>query len=99
MAKALPAADACKFPPGIMVPVIDPGRCEAKGPCVAACPFDVLAIRVVPAAEKAAFPFFDRVKLFFHGGKQAFAVNADACRGCGLCVQVCPEEAIKLRRA
>jgi 4Fe-4S ferredoxin len=36
------------------------------------------------------------VKLFVHGGKQAYAVDVDACRGCGICVQVCPEEAIKL---
>jgi NAD-dependent dihydropyrimidine dehydrogenase PreA subunit len=40
-----------------------------------------------------------RVKLYVHGGKQAFVANPDACRGCGLCVQVCPEKAIKLQRA
>jgi 4Fe-4S ferredoxin len=89
----------CKFAAGIMIPVIDPMRCEAKGPCVPICPYDVLAIRVVPDAEKAKLPFFGRVRLFVHGGKQAFAVDPDACHGCGLCVQACPEKAIKLQRA
>jgi NAD-dependent dihydropyrimidine dehydrogenase PreA subunit len=93
------AADKnCKFPAGIMIPVIDPGRCEAKGPCVTACPYNVLAIRIVPAENKAALAFFDRIKLFAHGGKQAYAINPEACHGCGICVQVCPEEAIKLRK-
>jgi 4Fe-4S ferredoxin len=36
--------------------------------------------------------------LFVHGGKQAYAVNADACRACGLCVTACPEKAITLAR-
>jgi NAD-dependent dihydropyrimidine dehydrogenase PreA subunit len=92
------AAD-CKFPPGHLVPVIDPMRCEAAGPCVPACPYDVLAIRPVPREERAKLPFIGRVKLFVHGGKQAFAENPGACHGCGLCVAVCPEKAIKLRKA
>jgi 4Fe-4S ferredoxin len=88
----------CRFDPGYMIPVIDPTRCEAKGPCVPICPYDVLAIRAVPSEEKAVLPFTARMKLFVHGGKQAYALDPDACRGCGLCVQVCPEKAIKLHK-
>ena len=88
----------CKFDPGVMVPVIDPMMCEAKGPCVPACPYDVLVIRAVLPEEKAALPWRGRFKLFVHGGKQAFVLEPEACRGCGLCVQVCPEKAIMLRR-
>ena len=43
----------CKFDPGFMMPVIDPMRCEAKGPCVPICPYGVLLIRAVPREEKA----------------------------------------------
>jgi 4Fe-4S ferredoxin len=88
----------CRFDPGVMVPMIDPMRCEAKGPCVPICPYDVLVLRTVPPEEKARLPLVGRLKLFVHGGKQAFALNPDACRGCGLCVKACPEKAIKLQK-
>jgi 4Fe-4S ferredoxin len=88
----------CKFDPGVMVPIIDPMRCEAAGPCVPSCPYDVLIIRPVSPEEKAKLPLSGRLKLFVHGGKQAFALDPDACRGCGLCVKVCPEKAIKLQK-
>jgi len=96
--KTIETDQDCKFEPGVMLPVIDALRCEAKGPCVPICPYDVLALRVVTPAEKAALPLLARFKLFVHGGKQAFAIDPDACRGCGLCVQVCPEKAIKLKK-
>lgn len=88
----------CKFDAGVMVPVIDPLRCEAKGPCVPICPYDVLQIRTVTAEEKAKLPLMGRFKLLVHGGKQAFVFDPDACRGCGLCVKACPEKAIKLQK-
>ena len=88
----------CKFDAGIVSPVIDPSRCEAKGPCVSICPYGVLAIQLVAPEQKAAMSLMARLKLFFHGGKQAFLLNADACHGCALCIQVCPEKAITLRR-
>jgi len=40
-------------------------------------------------------PNVGRLKVFAHGGRQAFAVRADACHACGLCV-ACPERAIQL---
>ncbi len=90
-------ANDCRFEPGVIIPVIDPDRCEAKGPCVPVCPYDVLILRTVSPEEKAQRSFLTRLKLFVHGGKQAFVAAPDACRGCGLCVQVCPEQAIQLR--
>jgi 4Fe-4S ferredoxin len=86
----------CKFDAGIVSPLIDPLRCEAKGPCVSICPYGVLAIQLVPPEQKAMLPLIARLKLFVHGGRQAYVLNEGACHGCGLCVQVCPEKAITL---
>jgi NAD-dependent dihydropyrimidine dehydrogenase PreA subunit len=95
---AIDASADCKFDAGAVSPVIDPLRCEGKGPCVPICPYSVLGIQLVPHEQKATMSPIARFKLFVHGGKQAFVLNEDTCRGCGLCVQACPEKAITLRR-
>ena len=53
-------------------------------------------VRRLTADERAPLGAFARLKLFVHGGKQAFAVRASDCHACGLCVQACPERAIAL---
>lgn len=88
----------CKQPPGAFTPVINRNRCEGKGPCVPACPYDVLDIGVLPAPARGGLSLMGRVKGFAHGWRQAFVVNPDACRACGLCVSACPEHAITLSR-
>ena len=79
-----------------MAPVIDRGRCEAKADCVRVCPFHVFEVRSLTADERRSVPFVGKVKLLFHGGRQAFAVRAADCHACGLCVSACPEGAIRL---
>lgn len=90
---------SCAEEAGNLVPVIDRNRCEAKEDCVRVCPYDVFEIRVLSGEEKAGLSFVGRMKAFFHGNKQAFAVRAEQCHACGLCVQACPEKAIRLRSA
>ncbi len=83
---------------GLLAPRIDRNRCEGKEDCVRVCPYDVFEIGTLSTEQRAALSFTGRMKAFFHGGKQAFAVRADACHGCGLCVGACPEHAITLAR-
>ena len=79
-------------------PLIDRNRCEGKKDCVDVCPYQVFEIQTLTAAEKAGLSFVGKLKAFAHGNKQAFAVRADQCHACGLCVAACPEKAIKLGR-
>jgi NAD-dependent dihydropyrimidine dehydrogenase PreA subunit len=87
----------CVQEPGRYVPEIDPGRCEAKGPCVPACPYGVLALQPLDAGEKGALSWLGRLKARVHGNRRAKAVRPEDCRACGYCVEVCPEKAITLR--
>jgi 4Fe-4S ferredoxin len=81
-----------------LIPIIDPRRCEGKADCVSACPHAVFEVRALDASERAALPLLSRLKLAIHGGRQAFVVRPEQCAACGLCVQRCPEKAIKLQR-
>jgi 4Fe-4S ferredoxin len=89
----------CKQPPGVVAPEINRGRCEGKEDCDAVCPYDVFDIRVLSKDERRALPFFARLKAAAHGNRQAFATRGDACHACGLCVEACPERAIRLVRS
>jgi 4Fe-4S ferredoxin len=84
---------------GSLVPVIDRNRCEAKADCVKVCPYHVFEVRPISEADRASLNFMGRTKAFFHGNRQAYAVRAQDCHACGLCVSACPESAIKLARA
>jgi NAD-dependent dihydropyrimidine dehydrogenase PreA subunit len=79
-------------------PVIDRNRCEGEEACVRVCPCQVFEIGVLPERDRKSLSLLGRIKGFAHGYRQAFAVHAEACGSCGLCVTACPEEAIKLAR-
>jgi 4Fe-4S ferredoxin len=83
---------------GLLAPAIDRNRCEGKADCVRVCPYDVFELGVLSREARSGLSFVGRLKAFAHGGRQAFAVRADSCHGCGLCVDACPEHAITLGR-
>jgi NAD-dependent dihydropyrimidine dehydrogenase PreA subunit len=80
-----------------MAPVIDRNRCEGKEDCVRVCPYDVFEVGRLSREDRRGLTLVGRLKAFAHRGRQAFAVRADVCHGCGLCVTACPERAITLR--
>lgn len=88
----------CRQPAGEFVPRIDLKRCEGKAACIEVCPEDVFELLPITEEDNAALGIFARFKLRLHGGKVAYAVRAEACRACGLCIPACPERAIKLQR-
>ncbi len=97
MAATSAVPDTCTKPPGTVVPVVNPNRCEAKADCVRVCPYGVFEIRELTGAERAALSWVGRLKSWAHGNRQAFVTRAADCHGCGLCVSACPEKAITLR--
>lgn len=98
MPSSNPGPTTCDDQPGRVVPVVDPSRCENKGPCVEVCPYDVFEIRSLLPLEWKQLGWVSRFKVRVHGGKQAFVVRPEDCHACGQCVTACPEKAIKLRK-
>jgi NAD-dependent dihydropyrimidine dehydrogenase PreA subunit len=88
---------SCDTTPGKVVPSVNHERCENKGPCVDVCPYQVLEIRSLTEPERRTRSLQNRLKIWIHGGKQAFVVRPEDCHACGLCVIACPEKAISLR--
>ena len=90
------AAKNCRGQAGRVVPQIDRNRCEAKGGCVDVCPFKVFEIRALAPPDRAALSFRGKLKAWGHGHRQAYVIAPADCHACGLCVQACPEDAIRL---
>jgi 4Fe-4S ferredoxin len=86
----------CKHPPNHILPVVNLSKCEGKGPCIQVCPYDVFKMKSIFTSQFLSLNAIGKIKTLVHGNNKAFAVNADKCLGCGLCITACPQKAIKL---
>jgi NAD-dependent dihydropyrimidine dehydrogenase PreA subunit len=90
------AKEACRGTVGKVAPVVDRNRCEGKADCVAVCPYDVFEMGTLGADERSSLSLRGRLKAWAHGNRQAYVVKPDACHACNLCVEACPEQALRL---
>jgi NAD-dependent dihydropyrimidine dehydrogenase PreA subunit len=86
----------CNEQSGRVAPVIDRNRCEAKARCVEVCPFDAFEIRSLAPSDRAALSVLGRLKAWVHVNRQAYVKHPGDCHACQLCIQACPEDAIRL---
>ncbi|WP_417603348.1 4Fe-4S dicluster domain-containing protein [Owenweeksia hongkongensis] len=87
----------CDEEGGKLMPLINLSNCGGKEDCVPACPYDVLEMRTISPEDRLNLNFKGKLKTFFKP-KKAYVTDPDLCHACGICVQVCPERAIKLVR-
>ena len=87
----------CDDEVGKLMPLVNFNSCAAKEDCVVVCPYDVLEMRPITIEDKAQLNLKGKVKTFFFKEK-AYVTDPSLCHACGLCVQACPEKAIKLTK-
>jgi NAD-dependent dihydropyrimidine dehydrogenase PreA subunit len=88
--------EKCRAEPGQFVPVVDLSRCEGKADCTEVCPYDVFEVTRISDDDFSALSPFGKLRSIAHRRQASYAVRADACHACGLCVVACPESAITL---
>lgn len=90
--------NSCKEESGTVKPIVDYNKCEAKGPCIEVCPYDVFEMQKISDQEFTKLSMIGKLKTKLHGREKAVVVNPQLCHSCGLCVTACPEKAIKLMK-
>jgi len=80
----------------VVAPVVDRNRCEAKADCVVVCPYDVFELRPLAAEDRAALSWLGKLRAWVHGNRQAYVMRPEACHACQLCIEACPEQALRL---
>jgi 4Fe-4S ferredoxin len=88
--------ESCRGEPGRVAPVVDRNRCEAKEDCVRVCPYDVFEIRTLSPGDRASLSWLSWFKALAHGNRQAYVARPESCHACQLCIEACPEDALRL---
>lgn len=87
----------CKEDAGKVFPIVNFNDCGGKEDCVEICPYNVFEMRPIMKDDKIKLNFKGQIKTFFIKQK-AYVINPEQCHSCGLCLQACPEKAIKLTK-
>ncbi len=85
---------------GTALPVYDPKKCIACGICAASCPdsaiYSTVTDRTIPEEAQRYFKVYKKPPKGIPWDRFAFNLEADpsSCKGCGVCAQVCPTDAL-----
>ncbi len=87
---------------GTQLPVYDASKCSACGLCTASCPdsaiYSTITDRPIPEEASRYFRIFKKVPKGIPWDRFAMNLNVlpESCKGCGICAQVCPTDALKM---
>ena len=81
-------------------PELRPDRCRGHGACAAACPTDAIALAPPPPRPAGHLPepgdAANRLPEAALDGPRSWQIDYGRCVFCGLCAEVCPEDAIAI---
>ena len=80
-------------------PEINLSKCESDGICVDTCPQNVLLMKEITKEEYSKLSLVGKLKIKVHGRIKAAVNNAENCKICSKCVEVCPEGAIIIKKS
>lgn len=87
---------------GTQLPVYNPSKCNSCGLCTATCPdsalYSTITDRPIPAEAERYFRIFKKVPKGIPWERFAMNLNVipGSCKGCGICAQVCPTDALRM---
>lgn len=87
---------------GTQLPVYDAAKCTVCGLCTASCPdsalYSTITRRPVPEAAGRYFKVLKKPPKGIPWDRFAININVvpAACKGCGICAQVCPSDALRM---
>ena len=87
---------------GTQLPVYNASKCTACGVCTASCPdsalFSTITDRPIPEGADRYFKIFKKPPKGIPWDRFAMNINVihGACKGCGICAQVCPTDALRM---